>query len=423
MVLFFIFLAGCAAVNAAVLPIAKAATPILEARAATCTPAVSGSSSADDVPAIHEAIRVCSSGTIVIPAGRTYNINSAVSFADCNGCTLQVEGTLKVSSDLDYWSTQKAAFLMDGVRNAKVVSKTGSGLFDGNGQAAWDRFANDSSLRRATLFYINNSHNVLIRNLRFKNAANVFHEVNGGSTYITYDKIKLDATSKSTILPKNTDGWALWNSSFVTITNVDVSNQDDCVGFKSGCTVSNRFPSPLELPSLTPQSATVRNITCTGSHGLSVGSLGRDPNSTDTVSNVLVDGATMRDGTKAVGIKFYPGGPSHGVPVARNVTFQNVAISNIDRVVHIQSCYGEDEAYCSKYPSTGKIEGVVIKGFKGTTSERYAPDVGSVNCPAKGSCGIKMAGMDVKAPGGEARWLCANTREGLGVICGGVAKG
>lgn len=79
-------------------------------RAATCTPAAGGSSSIDDVPAIQSAIAACPSGTIVIPPSSTYYINSVFSFKGCSGCTLQVEGLLKVASDTDYWNGKDAIF-------------------------------------------------------------------------------------------------------------------------------------------------------------------------------------------------------------------------------------------------------------------------------------------------------------------------
>ena len=68
-------------------------------------------------------------------------------------------------------------------------------------------------------------------------------------------------------MPKNTDGFDVGKSQFVTIRNIKVSNQDDCVAFKAGADF-----------------ASVSNITCTGSHGLSVGSLGGGAGSADTVS-------------------------------------------------------------------------------------------------------------------------------------------
>lgn len=67
-------------------------------------------------------------------------------------------------------------------------------------------------------------------------------------------------------MPKNTDGFDVGASQFVTLRNIKVSNQDDCVAFKPGANFT-----------------TVTDITCTGSHGISVGSLGGGAGSRDTV--------------------------------------------------------------------------------------------------------------------------------------------
>jgi galacturan 1,4-alpha-galacturonidase len=84
---FFLALWVCAIVNAATLPVAKVGNSVLEARAGTSTSAVSRSSSSDDVPTVQKAIQKCPSGTIIVPAGTTYNINPAFSFAGCGGCS------------------------------------------------------------------------------------------------------------------------------------------------------------------------------------------------------------------------------------------------------------------------------------------------------------------------------------------------
>ncbi|KAB5515214.1 glycoside hydrolase family 28 protein [Coniochaeta sp. 2T2.1] len=390
--------------NAASLVKREPPNRVVDKRASTCTPKAGGSSSTDDVPAIQSAIASCASGTIVIPFGTTYYINSAISFAGCSGCTLQIEGTLKVSGDTDYWNGRKSVFLMDGITGAKVYTAAGSGVIDGNGQSSYDRFATDSSYARPTLFYINNSKNVVLQGLRFKNAPNVFHTVTGGSSNVQYTKITLSATSKSTNLPKNTDGWDIGSSTYVTITDATVTNNDDCVAFKPGANY-----------------ATVTGITCTGSHGLSVGSLGKT--NTDTVKNIWVSGATMIDSTKAAGVKLYPDGPDHGTAVVSNVTFENVVVQNSDYAFQIQSCYGEDTDYCTSYPSTAQLSGIVVRGFSGTTSSKYAPTVASLNCPKSGTCGVTFSGMTVKPPSGTARYLCANTPSTLGVTCSSAASG
>jgi len=295
---------------------------------------------------------------------------------------------------------------VSGITGLKVHSATGSGVIDGNGQDAWDRFASDKSYARPTLFWINNSHSVSVSNIRFKNAPNVFHSARGGSSNIEYTDINLSAVSKSSNLPKNTDGWDIGPASHVTITRATVTNNDDCVAFKPGA-----------------DDVAVYDITCIGSHGLSVGSLGSKSGATDTVQNIVVRGATMKDSTKAGGIKLYPAGSSHGTAVVRNVTWENVVADNSDYAFQIQSCYGEDESYCESSPSTAQLSGIVVKGFSGTTSSKYSPTTMNLNCPAKGSCAVTMSSITVKPPSGSARVLCANTPSNLGVSCSSGASG
>ncbi|KAI8629139.1 glycoside hydrolase family 28 protein [Xylariaceae sp. FL1651] len=375
-------------------------------RATTCTPKAGGSSSIDDVPAIQSAIVACPSGTIVIPASTTYYVNSVFSFKGCTGCTLQIDGTLKVASDTDYWEGRDAIFDMSSITGAKVYSSTGSGVIDGNGQDAYDRFAEDSSYKRPTLFWINGSKNVIIQNLLFKNAPNVFHSARGSSSNIQYIDITLSAVSKSANLAKNTDGWDIGPASYVTISGATVTNDDDCVAFKPGANY-----------------VTVTDITCTGSHGLSVGSLGSKAGATDTVQNIYVNKATMIGSTKAAGIKLYPAGSSHGTAVVKNVTWENVVVDNSDYAFQIQSCYGEDAGYCADTPSTAQLSGIVVKGFSGTTSSHYSPTTMNLDCPAGGTCGVTMSSITVKPPSGSVKILCANTPSTLGVTCTSGASG
>ncbi|KAJ1567826.1 hypothetical protein HK096_008544, partial [Nowakowskiella sp. JEL0078] len=342
-----------------------------------------------------------------IPAGKTYMIGSQLSFTGCSNCDFQIEGTLKVTNDVTFWGTQRSVFAMNAITNAKVRSLTGTGLIDGNGQAAWDAFAADSTISRATLFEIDGSSSgITVSNLYFKNAPNVFHSVRGNSKNILYTDIILSAVSSSSNLPKNTDGWDIGASTFVTLKNVTVKNDDDCVAFKPG---SNYV--------------TIDTITCEGSHGISVGSLGKGAGSTDTVQNVYVTKAIMKDSTKAVGIKLYPGGSAHGISSVKNVTFDGVTVSNCDYAAQIQSCYGETTSYCASNPSTSSIQSVYFKNFKGTTSSKYNPTVSNLNCPASGICDIYFSSFSVLAPSGKSVNLCANIDSTPGITCSSGASG
>ncbi|PNH31132.1 hypothetical protein VD0004_g3734 [Verticillium dahliae] len=105
----------------------------LHPRATTCTPTAGGLSTVDDVPAIQSAIKSCASGTILIPAGQTYHINSQLSFAGCTGCTLQLDGVLSVSTDFNYWNGKSQVISLSKITGATI---TGSGTINGNGQAS-----------------------------------------------------------------------------------------------------------------------------------------------------------------------------------------------------------------------------------------------------------------------------------------------
>lgn len=268
----------------------------------------------------------------------------------------------------------------------------------------WDLFATDSSYARPTLLYITGGSDIEVSNLRQKNPPNVFNSVKGGSKNVLFTGLKMDATSKSDNRPKNTDGFDIGTSTGVTISNVNVSNDDDCVAFKPGA-----------------DGVTVTKITCTGSHGLSVGSLGKS--SDDVVKNVHVSDATMIKSTKAVGIKTYPPGGSHGVSTVSNVTFTGIVVDGCDYAVQIQSCYGENSDYCAKNPGHADLTGIVFDKISGTTSGKYDAVTGNLNCGSAGTCDVKVNSYTVKAPSGEGKVLCANTPSNLGVACTSGASG
>ncbi|KAF2638675.1 glycoside hydrolase family 28 protein [Massarina eburnea CBS 473.64] len=376
---------------------------------ATCTPTSAGSASTDDVPAIKAAITSCGAGGIIqIAAGKTYQVHSVLDFAGCADCDFQIEGTLKVSDNTTFWNGKPNVINLSGITGAKIRSVTGAGLLDGNGQKSWDLFAEDSSYDRPTLVSIGgSSKNVAVSNLKIKNAPNVFFSINSNAANTAFTSLTLTAISSSSNLPKNTDGFDVGPATYTTFKNITVTNDDDCIAFKPGTDY-----------------CTVDTITCKGSHGISVGSLGNRAGRTDTVSNVYVTNADMQTSTKAVGIKLYPAGDSHGSAVVKNVTFDGITVTSSDYAAQIQSCYNEDAAYCASTPSTAQVTDVYFKNFKGVVSSKYAPTVANINCPGAGTCDVYFSDWSVTTPKGDARFLCANIDNAEpGVTCSSGASG
>ena len=141
---------------------------------------------------------------------------------------------------------------------------------------SYDRYATDTDFSRPTMLYISGGSNIVLDNFRMKNAPSVFVNLRDATKVATFSNLKLDATSKSTVLPKNTDGFDIGESTYATLTNIAITNQDDCIAFKPG---SNY--------------ALADGITCTGSHGISVGSLGKE--NPDTVQNIVARNMVMID--------------------------------------------------------------------------------------------------------------------------------
>ncbi|KAJ7470778.1 glycoside hydrolase family 28 protein [Mycena latifolia] len=382
-------------------------TTVDVAKRATCTPASAADAGTDDVPAIEAAIKSCGNGgIIVLPAGKQYAIRSTLDFTGCVNCDVQLEGTLKMSEDLTFWNGKATTISINAINGAKFRSLTGTGVVDGNGVPYWIEFAANSSYARPTLVSITGASSAItISNIRFKNPANVFHSVSGGSTNIVYDSLRMDATSTSTATAKNTDGFDVGSSTFVTIRNTTVVNQDDCVALKPG----SNF-------------ATVTGITCSGSHGLSVGSLGGGAGSTDTVKNAILGPATMINSAKAVGIKLWEGGSTHGVATVSNVTWTGITVQNCDYAVQIQSCYeASDTTNC--VANTDSLTGVTFENFSGTTSTKFSPVVANIHCSASATCNVVLKNFTVKPPSGTAQVLCSNIDGTLGVTCSGSASG
>ena len=104
---------------------------------AVCTPKAGGSSIVDDTPAIQAAFTSCGNGgTIVIPQGTRYYLNTALSLAGCANCDFQIEGTLKFTDSTSYWNGKKAMINVQSINGAKIRSLTGKGVIDGSGQAS-----------------------------------------------------------------------------------------------------------------------------------------------------------------------------------------------------------------------------------------------------------------------------------------------
>ncbi|KAF8149563.1 polygalacturonase [Crassisporium funariophilum] len=171
----------------------------------------------------------------------------------------------------------------------------------------------------------------------------------------------------------NTDGFDV-ASNDVTIQNSQVHNQDDCLAINRGTNI------------------VFKGNSCTGGHGISVGSI----DSSTTVSGVVISGNTITNNDQALRIKTKAAASGSTVS---NITFSGNTATGIRRFGVII-----DQSYPATIgtPGTGVILSGVNFGSPATSitvnsgAERVA-----VNC-GKGSCTGSWNWSNLKVSGGVA---------------------
>ncbi|CAL1711769.1 unnamed protein product [Somion occarium] len=287
----------------------------------------------------------CSS--IVIPSSTTLNIASRMNMTGLLNKHISVQGAIRFNPDLPYWTgnafyfpfQDQVAFWLLGGNN---IVLDGGGTLDGAGQAWYDAFAKNSSLARPIILTVYQATNITVQNLRMINSPEwvnlVCHTALSRKQTTCSDNLVTFSTSKNAA--KNTDGWDIYRSDNVIIVDSTVNNGDDCVSFKPNST-----------------NVLVSNLSCNGSHGISVGSLGQYAGEYDIVENVTATNIHMSNAQNGARIKAWAG-KGVGSGIVQNITFTGFVETNVDNPVVIDQCYETDDSDCAKYPSNTYIQDV-----------------------------------------------------------------
>jgi polygalacturonase len=106
-------------------------------------------------------------------------------------------------------------------------------------------------------------------------------------------------------LGHNTDAFDVGSSSNIIISGANIKNQDDCLAINSGTNI------------------TFTGGTCSGGHGLSIGSVGgRDDN---TVKTVMISSSSITNSANGVRVKTVSGATGS----VSGVTYKDITVSNI----------------------------------------------------------------------------------------------
>ncbi|KAH6880044.1 putative endopolygalacturonase D [Thelonectria olida] len=215
-------------------------------------------------------------------------------------------------------------------------------VIDGNGAAYWDgQGSNGGSSKPDHFFVVKKTYDSKITGLNIQNWPTHCFYVNGNYNLemsdITLDNSDGDAANSESDgdpAAHNTDGFDISSSDTVTLSNIWVHNQDDCVAVTSGSNI------------------VIDGIYCYGGHGLSIGSIGGKSN--NTVDGVTFANAQVVDSQNGCRIKSNSGTTG----TVANVTYRNVTLSGITK-------YGIDvqQDYLNGGPTGEPTNGVSISGI------------------------------------------------------------
>ncbi|EKD20085.1 uncharacterized protein L3040_002239 [Drepanopeziza brunnea f. sp. 'multigermtubi'] len=378
----------------------------------------------DDSEYILSAITECKDGGHVIFLQRsTYIIGKPLNLTDLSAIDLDIQGNIQFTNDTTYW--QKSAFQL-GFQNATSffmlggndVNVYGGGTIYGNGQTWWDAFAAEKRTNRPILFATIGLRGGSISDLGLSQSP-FWHNIIANSSDVVYTDMRLYSVSNNRNFEKNTDGWDIYRSTRILIQNSTITNGDDCVSFK---------PNSTDI--------TVRNLSCNGTHGISVGSLGQYPERVDYVENILVTNINMYNSSEGARIKIWPdayseksgtlsGGGGRGL--VRNVTYDGMWLDNVDYGLTITQCYGQDnETLCFEHPSKLEIIDVTFKNIRGRTNRVFAPIVAHLVCSSNQTCSnIVAENVDIRTISGANLVTCRNLDRSLlgGLNCTDTSKG
>jgi len=261
--------------------------------------------------------------SITVPSGTTLDMTGLNS-----GTHVIFQGT--TTFQYDEWSGPLVSVSGTNI----VVTGAAGNKLDGLGAKYWDGKGTNGGKTKPKFFYAHSLKGTSsITGLNILNAPVQVFSINGASG-LTLENINIDNSAGDSAGGHNTDAFDVGSSSNIKIINANVKNQDDCLAINSGTSI------------------TFSGGTCSGGHGLSIGSVGG--RSDNTVSDVVIESSTVKNSANGVRVKTVSGATGS----VSGVTYKDITLSGI-------TSYGVviEQDYENGSPTGTPTSGVPIKGL------------------------------------------------------------
>ncbi|KAK2013576.1 pectin lyase-like protein [Colletotrichum eremochloae] len=336
-----------------------------------------------DAPKILREFTECTDGGTVV-LDKKYLISSPLDLTFLRHIDVVIAGEIHFNADPYYWAdngfkfafqNQSVFWKLGGSKDVNIYGDLGTNesVIDGHGQ-----------LLRPMWFSFEGVEGATMSHLRMRNPPNWFNLIANSTGVIISD---MDLRAVDT-----------YRSDRVVIQKSYIINTD------------------------ARTNVVIHNLDCTGSHGMSAGSLGQYKGETNIVENVYVYNTSMTDASDAARIKVWPGietafqtllNGGGGLDRVRNVTYDIFRNINNDRAITITQCYGQkNQTLCEEFPANLTISDITLKNIYGTTSEKLDPQAGNLALVLQTN--IRAENVTVTVPSGKSPvWECKNVDKSL----------
>ncbi|KAA1474608.1 endo-polygalacturonase PG1 [Dentipellis sp. KUC8613] len=339
-----------------------ACTALAAKQGKACTGTIS---SMDDVSSAVECTTV-NINSFTVPAGETFLLELADST------------TVNMQGDVSFGNKTWAGPLFQ-VKGDSITFNGNGHTFNGNGPFYWDgQGGNGGVTKPAPMMKIEISGTYT--NVKVLNSPARVYSVSNPATLVMSqltidDSLGDQPNSKSDgkAAGHNTDGFDV-STTDLTIEDSKIMNQDDCLAINKGSNI------------------VFQRNTCSGGHGISIGSISSDA----VVSGVVISGNTITNNDQALRIKTKASATDASVS---NVTYSGNTGTGLRQFgVLIDQSYPDTLGT----PGTGvQVSGINFVGSTTTLSVNSDAQRVAVNC-GKGACTGTWDWSALKVSGGEA---------------------
>ncbi|KAL7086431.1 hypothetical protein ACP275_13G002200 [Erythranthe tilingii] len=316
-----------------------------------------------------EACQATNASKIVIPKGRWFLSQARLHGPNKSPLELEVRGTVEADPDINKLPNKNWEWIT--INYVNFFTLSGGGVFDGKGHDAWKRndcHKNKNCVKLPINLSFNFLNNSIIKDVTTKDSKN-FHTNCIASHNVTFLRYTITAPGDSV----NTDGIHIARASMVKVLDSNIGTGDDCISIGDETTDLH-----------------IENVNCGPGHGISVGSMGKNPAEKD-VSGIYVKNCTFTGTSNGVRVKTWPSAPA--TLRISGLHFEDLVMNNVSNPVVIDQQYCPWNLCDKAKPSLIKITEVTVKNVKGTSNTKEAI---ILSCSASKPCdNVEISDIDL----------------------------